>query len=96
MRAKERAWLCAGHKWDWCEDLDFPELFSAAGEPAVLLIPEGYDADRRELAFGWACCELAEQRCGWLFVVRRITMFAQAIGRLLPVAGMLVASRLAF
>lgn len=81
MRSKERAWLCAGHRWDFSEDIDFPDLFTADNEPAILLIPEGWDEDRRELAFGWACAEVVEQRGGWLFLVKRLIYMTTRLSR---------------
>lgn len=82
MRQKERAWLVAGHQWELICGLEFPELWAARGKPAVLFIPAGYDADARELAFGWAMADLAEQRGGWLFLVRRLIYFANELGRI--------------
>jgi hypothetical protein len=96
MGQKERAWLCAGHRWDYDDDITFPIVMAALGQPAILYIPRAWagDADRRELAFGWGASEIAEQRCGWLFLVKRLIFFAGEIGRRVSVLiGPLIAAR---
>lgn len=71
MRAKERAWLCAGCGWVERER-DAPLLLCAEGERPVLVVPRRWDAEQREAAFGWAATELVEQDGGWLLLVRRL------------------------
>jgi hypothetical protein len=88
MRQKERAWCVAGHRIEVVAGLASPQVWSAAGQPAVLFLPPGYDADTRELAVGWAMADLAEQRCGWLFLVRRLIHFASAVGRVAVASGL--------
>lgn len=90
MRPKERAWAVAGHQWEMASGLEFPELWAARGKPAMLFIPAVYDDDARELAFGWAMAELAEQRGGWLFLVRRLIYFANDLGRIASAFGMVM------
>jgi hypothetical protein len=84
MRQKERAWLVAGHRVEIEAELAFPQVWAARRYPAVLFLPAHWadDADVREAAFGWACAELAEQRGGWLFLVKRLVYFAHELGRI--------------
>ena len=84
MRQKKRAWLVAGNKWDFDEDLDFPIVLAANGQVPIVFLPKRWESDEQlcELAFGWAAAELVEQRGGWLFLVRRLVYFASHLGRI--------------
>lgn len=81
MRAKERAWLVAGFAVIEQERAN-PLLLLAEGERPVLVLPAGLDVECREMAFGWAYAEFAEQFGGWLFVVQRLGYFAAELGRI--------------
>lgn len=78
LGAKERGWICAGFLVTTVTGLLDPLVLAPDGLAPLLLLPDGWPDALRELAFGWARSDLAEQKRGWLGALRTLAALVDA------------------
>lgn len=77
----ERAWLCCGFRVLIRDDWQVPEVYEAAGQVAVLVLPLLWARrpELREVACGFAMADVFLLRFGWRALVRVLLHLGDAV-----------------